>query len=815
MNRTELVNTFVNEAMTAPAGVHAAFVEGAAGSGKTHLLQEVSRGLSDRATVLVGECLASGTPPLLPLCAAIARSPRLRRDGESSALIRRYAEAIPLVKDWIAPALLASSDTMVGPAPLLGTPPPPSFVFLALSRLLQRASRSEPVVLLVDDVQWIDESTLAALEFLVREGAEGIVLLGLFCRTGDPERPIAVLRDAAIHAGVRVAIDTALEGLSREEFLAVVQSVMGGALVASLAAIDQLRTQAHGSPLYAQELARLLLDRGDVVRKDGLFVLKANTDAALRAPSLQRLTRLRIERAIGVSEPRRRVLFALATLGRPAPTHHVATVAGMSAAAVLAEASELVRTAGLLKTQAHAGGQYLAFEHDVIRESVIEMIGTMGPLFHATAARSLATDAAIEPSTIARHFELAQETDEAREWWGRAADAGLSAWAVPDALQFAQRAEALATESASKVSSAVRTARCLFAAEQYEAVIAHLRPQLVHATDDELAAIALPFCRSALRLPQASSHRVAIDVAESALRRGGARLAAADQCDYQLTLLCLHDAVGDHVRAKGAFQRARAIARAAGDPRLASRAERLGCIFAQPEIMVDRLERVERDLDPVHDVAEVGYVANNRGTALMQLNRLGESLASLERAERHLRTAGGYRVDVPLNNQGVVCALQDRPAAARRFFEDARTLNVDSHNRIFIDVNIAVMDAMGGRVVQAEQGIRLALTSARDSGDDFYIDVCTFNLARLMTDLGRFLEAIEILETTPLRTVTTDEVLVRGQRALLVLEARRLAGMEPAVEFEEDVRRLQLSTKPQAWLYQRKWHLCDIEFWED
>src|SRR5918995_6040241 len=158
----------IREAAT--GGPRFVIVRGEAGIGKTRLVREALARLDEGTLLLVGECLDIGTGglPYLPIVEAFRRLARTSPPGTlDAALGTGRRELVALVPE------LGAGGTEAGP----GEDAAPSQLMtgLAQGRLFERvlgflhalAARS-PVVLVIEDVHWIDRATRDLLTFLAR-----------------------------------------------------------------------------------------------------------------------------------------------------------------------------------------------------------------------------------------------------------------------------------------------------------------------------------------------------------------------------------------------------------------------------------------------------------------------------------------------------------------------------------------------------------------------------------------------------------------------------------------------------------------------
>ncbi len=220
--------------------------------------------------------------------------------------------------------------------------PDPFRVALAAYRLVSDAADSSPLLLIADDAQWLDRSSLDVLTFIARR------------LDNEPVVFIAGLRDgfstALEEAGLPILQLGRLSASDSEKLLDRVASGL------SPHARGRVLAQAAGNPLALVELAQAMPEAGDPVE------LLSPTPAALTA----RLERAFGARLDGLGEDTRLVLLAAALDGR-------ASIAELLSAATLVSGNEVALSAldsAAERGLAQAHGSELRFEHPLIRSAV-------------------------------------------------------------------------------------------------------------------------------------------------------------------------------------------------------------------------------------------------------------------------------------------------------------------------------------------------------------------------------------------------------------------------------------------------------------
>ena len=249
-------------------------------------------------------------------------------DGLDSELLA----GLPLVQHRALSAALLLSDPMDGS---LGS----RVVGVAVLGVLRALARSGPLVLAVDDVQWLDTSSRKVLAFALRRLSDEPVRLIASCRTGSPAE--AVEAAGLGLPGERIVVGPVSIGILQR----IVQMRLTQTLTRPT--LTRLHQATGGNPMICLEMARALQRGGHE---------PAAGEPALVPADLRVLV---TERLQGLTEPTRQLLLVTAALAQPTVAT-VTTVVGnpQDSARCLKEAV----AAGVLELD----GERLRFTHPLI-----------------------------------------------------------------------------------------------------------------------------------------------------------------------------------------------------------------------------------------------------------------------------------------------------------------------------------------------------------------------------------------------------------------------------------------------------------------
>ena len=411
---------------------HGALVvlSGEPGVGKSRLLYEFLASLDGTGALeLETTCASYGRAmPYRPILELV----RLRldlHDGMPADEVRRRVETHLLELG------LEGEERAVLLAHFAGVSAPPEFInriapaalkertFGVLRDLFLRASLSAPIVLLIENVHWLDASSA---EFLGRlaAGLPGHRMLLLLSTRPGFEQPASL-----------VGADTiTLESLGAGEIEGMARTLLGASTVSQEVG-RILAEKAEGNPLYVEEILHQLSETGGLIVEGGEARLRSG-DVKVPA-TIHDIIADRVDR---LAEALKLTLQGGAVVGRRFGTSLVSRVIARSAEQVVENLQDL-RGLDFVFPAAQDPEPMYAFKHaltqDVVYASLLERRRRQ---YHAAAALGLEElysgrlDDVVE--LLAYHCGSGGENEKAVDYAIQAAEKAQRRWANTEALAF-------------------------------------------------------------------------------------------------------------------------------------------------------------------------------------------------------------------------------------------------------------------------------------------------------------------------------------------------------------------------------------------
>jgi len=391
----------------------AILLSGEAGIGKSCLVEVLRDRVEGARHRAIGfQCLPehrnNALAPILPLLrqqfdgTAPGLAAHEARDRLQDALSAAGCDAprvLPIFCSWLSLPLGPYVESQISPALQK------ALLLQAIARWLLHQARSAPLLVVVEDLHWVDPTTVELLEQVAVALPRTRLLLVLSARAGWDCPPALQ------------ATPLPIARLDDEQAAQIARQLLAPNTV-DQAVIDNIVSRTDGVPLFVHELTRMLRDTY-LVDKGGTWCFKSSArpvdvPVTLRDSLISRFDRL---------GPVKELLQLAATIGREFDVELLQSCSGKTPQSV-ADGLAALLDAGLIARAAAPDSTGFVFRHALIRDAAYEcMLAVQRRQQHWIVAQTLTRlyplRATKEPGSIARHY----------------ADAGDHVQAVAHAIQ--------------------------------------------------------------------------------------------------------------------------------------------------------------------------------------------------------------------------------------------------------------------------------------------------------------------------------------------------------------------------------------------
>ncbi len=414
-----------------------------AGHGKSRLLQAFRVQISEEPH-FQWECRCSPyyqSSALYPVIDLLQRKLDLR-------LTDNPAERLSRIEALVQRCNLSLPEAVPLLASLLSVPLQERYIELNLSPLRQKQKLQEclaalllsmaankPVLLVVEDLQWADPSTLELLDHIVEQGVMPQICLVLtfrpaFIPAWTPRPHLAQIT---------------LDNLTLDHTKTLIQSLAGGRTLPD-AVLQHLADKSDGVPLFIEELTRSVLEAGLF---EGQREGEALTDtlAALTIPvTLKDALMARLDRLGLVKETAQ----LGATLGREFPFELIEAIAPVNEEILRSHLRQLSSVEVVYQRGVYPKSRHV-FKHALIQNAAYDsLLKSTRQRYHQRIAQVLeerfAEVVAAQPELLAHHYTAANQKHAALVHWQRAGERAMQRAANAEAVVHLHKALQLCRE---------------------------------------------------------------------------------------------------------------------------------------------------------------------------------------------------------------------------------------------------------------------------------------------------------------------------------------------------------------------------------
>lgn len=421
-------------------------LSGDAGIGKSRLLQTLAK-QQEIASQQWFECQCSPyhqNTPFYPLINFLVQL--LQWQDEHNAEQRLQAlesflttyqlaldEAIPLLAERLS---LTIPGGRYPPLPQDSQQQHQQLLELLVTLLLEiQQEADQPLLFVLEDLHWIDPSTLKFIDLLITQVAMLPIMVVL---TARPEFKTAWTTPELL-------TPLSLTRFSSDQIEQMLLRITGGKILPD-SVLQHIVEKADGVPLFIEEMAHNLLESGQLQETEQNFELNGAL-AQLSIPlTLQDSLMARLDRMGEAKE----VARWGAVIGREFSYRLLATVVPFDEDLLQQHLGALI-SSGLIHQRGLARRASYSFKHALVQDITYQsLLKRQRQEFHQRIAKTLENrfpeHTAQQPELLARHYEAAEQLEPALRYWQQAGDKAVQGSALREALAHFSHALALLRE---------------------------------------------------------------------------------------------------------------------------------------------------------------------------------------------------------------------------------------------------------------------------------------------------------------------------------------------------------------------------------
>ncbi|MFC1852055.1 tetratricopeptide repeat protein [candidate division CSSED10-310 bacterium] len=391
-------------------------IGGESGVGKTRLILEFGREIVNSGyTIFIGECLDVGARPLEALrkpLQAIADFCREKGTPETDRIFGERGKVLAIFESSLRG--LPGQEVYPDPTPLTADAARQR-LYRYLTRTFEIMAQEQPVILIIDDLQWADNLTLGYLEYISGQLQIPLLILGTY-RIEELEQDLERILD------LDVVHHLELNRLDESAISAMLQDMLAWSRPPPAFATF-LSRHTEGNPFFIAEYLLVAVDEALLFRDEsGNWIIRPPENISSREmdfgdlPLPHSLRSLVGRRIKGMSDRALAVMNASAIVGRETNLQLLPEMTSSHETRLMEAIEELLRRRVLEDT----GSDSVRFVHDKIREvAVLNMNATERTVLHKKAALGIekifAQDRESYLPTLGYHWEQAGDFEKAQK----------------------------------------------------------------------------------------------------------------------------------------------------------------------------------------------------------------------------------------------------------------------------------------------------------------------------------------------------------------------------------------------------------------
>jgi tetratricopeptide (TPR) repeat protein/KaiC/GvpD/RAD55 family RecA-like ATPase len=446
VDRTEEMNTLkeaVYRAVHGEGGL--VFIHGEAGIGKTRLVRELGAYARSRGVqVLYGRCPAlfrmDGVPPYILWKEVIKDYMETCTPEQLYRVVGYYpAEVAKLVPELSQKLRSIPQSLPISPEQEQNR------LFEAISQFITNISRETPLLVVLDDLQWTDPSSLLLLHYLARGVQKAsLLLLGVYRSTDiDAKHPLSPVLTELNRERLPQSIH--LKRMSLSDISEMIKNILEQEDIPT-EFCTLVYEKTKGNPFFAEEVIKSLKEEDVIYREENKWKIKDVSKIEF-PETVKNVLKTRFSR---LDDECQNVLTLASFVGNDFTLEALCAVTDIEKSKLLELLDKMFKT-GLIKERVIRGQGICSFADILVRDVVYEEISPLRRKeLHAVVGRALEKVYAKKIDEhfgeLASHFLEGGDNDKALDYFLKAGDKAAKIYANSESTSYFQSALTLLEE---------------------------------------------------------------------------------------------------------------------------------------------------------------------------------------------------------------------------------------------------------------------------------------------------------------------------------------------------------------------------------
>ena len=307
--------------------------------------------------------------------------------------------------------------------------------FFALMQIFTRLTVQTPLVIVIEDLHWSDDTSLEFILHFARQIASYPILLILTYRNDEPHPPLQHF--LALLDRERLGLEFPLSRLSMDETKSMIRAVFNQSHPVGAGFLDVICQLTEGNPFFIEEILKSLITTGDILYEKDSWDRKPIVEVHIPR-SIQDTVQRRTER---LSNDIRQVLSLAAVIGQRFEFTLLRDLTGRPEA----ELSEIIKSLIDAQLVVEVSSEQFAFRHALTRQAIYtNLLKREQTVLHQSIAEIIerlhADSLDMYSAELAYHFYEAGNWKQALHYCWRAGERAYQLFALKSALDYFNQA---------------------------------------------------------------------------------------------------------------------------------------------------------------------------------------------------------------------------------------------------------------------------------------------------------------------------------------------------------------------------------------